>query len=63
MFQFGIEPKVAIATNMFGLLFMSIGATIPFLKKDVLDRKRLTPLVLLTLVGSTLGAFLVGWIK
>lgn len=63
MFQFGIEPKVAIATNMFGLLFMSIGATIPFLKKDLLDRKRLTPLVLLTLIGSTLGALLVGWLS
>ncbi|MCU0240470.1 MAG: hypothetical protein MUC29_13605, partial [Pyrinomonadaceae bacterium] len=32
MFQFGIEPKVAVATNMFGLTFLSIGATIPFLK-------------------------------
>ena len=63
MFQFGIDPKVAVATNMFGLLFMSVGATIPFLKKDVLNRKQLTPLVLLTLVGSTLGALLVGWLK
>ena len=32
MFQFGIEPKIAVATNMFGLTFMNIGATIPFLK-------------------------------
>jgi uncharacterized membrane protein YfcA len=63
MFQFGIDPKVAVATNMFGLLFMSVGATIPFLKKDVLDRKQLTPLVLITLVGSTIGALLVGWIS
>jgi len=30
MFQFGIDPKVAVATNMFGLTFMSIGASIPF---------------------------------
>lgn len=30
MFQFGIEPKTAIATNMFGLTFMAAGATIPF---------------------------------
>ncbi len=28
MFQFGIDPKVAIATNMFGLTFMAIGATV-----------------------------------
>lgn len=62
MFQFGIEPKVAVATNMFGLTFMSIGATIPFLKSDVYDRKTLTPLVILTLIGSALGAILVGLI-
>jgi uncharacterized membrane protein YfcA len=62
MFQVGIEPKVAVATNMFGLTFMSIGATIPFLKQGVFDRKTLTPLVILTLIGSALGAVLVGLI-
>lgn len=62
MFQFGIEPKVAVATNMFGLTFMSIGATIPFFKQKVFDRKTLTPLVILTLIGSALGAVLVGLI-
>ena len=35
MFQFGIEPKVAVATNMFGLTFLNIGATIPFIQKDL----------------------------
>lgn len=63
MFQFGIEPKVAVATNMFGLLFGAAGATLPFLKTGVLDRRRLTPLVLITLVSSALGAALVGLIK
>jgi uncharacterized protein len=64
MFQFGIEPKVAVATNMFGLTFLSIGATIPFLKKeDVIDRKRLPLLILLTLIGSAIGAILVGTMK
>lgn len=63
MFQFGIEPKVAVATNMFGLTFMSIGATIPFLKEDVLDKKRLPALIILTLIGSALGALLVGIIS
>ncbi|MEZ5427420.1 MAG: sulfite exporter TauE/SafE family protein [Pyrinomonadaceae bacterium] len=63
MFQFGIEPKTAVATNMFGLLFMAVGATIPFLRTGTLDRRRLTPLVLLTLVSSTIGALLVGSIK
>ncbi len=63
MFQFGIDPKVAIATNMFGLTFMNIGATLPFLKGDGIDFKRLKPLVLITLVASALGAFLVGIIS
>lgn len=62
MFQFGIEPKIAVATNMFGLTFMSIGATIPFFKQKVFDRKTLTPLVILTLIGSAIGAVLVGLI-
>ena len=63
MFQFGIEPKVAVATNMFGLTFMSIGATIPFLKKDAIDFKKLSPLALITIIGSALGAILVGLIS
>ncbi|HXG85232.1 MAG TPA: sulfite exporter TauE/SafE family protein [Pyrinomonadaceae bacterium] len=62
MFQFGIDPKVAVATNMFGLTFMAIGATIPFLKQKTIDRRRVTPLILLTLAGSTIGAVLVGFI-
>ncbi len=62
MFQFGIDPKVAVATNMFGLMFMAVGATIPFLKAKAIDRKRVTPLILLTLVGSAIGALLVGFI-
>jgi uncharacterized membrane protein YfcA len=60
MFQFGIEPKTAVATNMFGLTFMAVGATIPFLRAGAIDRKRVTPIIILTLVGSTLGALLVG---
>lgn len=59
MFQFGIDPKVAVATNMFGLTFMNIGATIPFLRHGSIDRQRVTPLVLITLVASALGALLV----
>ena len=63
MFQFDIEPRVAVATNMFGLTFMSIGATLPFLKKRTIERKRIMPLVLLTIVGSAIGAILVGFIS
>jgi uncharacterized protein len=63
MFQFGIDPKVAVATNMFGLTFLSIGGAIPFLKEDVFDRKRLPLLLLLTVAGSAIGAILVGFMK
>lgn len=63
MFQFGIEPKVAVATNMFGLTFLSIGGAIPFLKQDVFDRKRLPMLLLLTIAGSATGACLVAFMK
>jgi uncharacterized protein len=62
MFQFGIDPKVAVATNMFGLTFMSIGAAIPFLRQKVIDTKKITPLIVLTLISSALGALLVGLI-
>ncbi len=61
MFQFGIDPKVAVATNMFGLTFMNIGATLPFLKKDIIEYRKIAPLVLITLVASAIGALLVGF--
>lgn len=59
MFLFGIDPRVAVATNMFGLTFMAVGGTLPFLGKGTIDRRRLPALVLLTLLGSVLGALLV----
>jgi uncharacterized protein len=55
MLAFGIEPRVALATNMFGLMFMSRGGTLPFLGSGAFDRRRLSLLVSLTLVGSVLG--------
>jgi len=58
MFQFGIDPKVAVATNMFGLTFMSVGASIPFLRQKAVDLKRITPLIILTLISAALGALL-----
>ena len=60
MFQFGIDPKTAVATNMFGLAFMNIGAVIPFMREGHIDYPRLMPLALITLIASALGAFLVG---
>lgn len=59
MFQFGVDPKIAVATNMFGLTFMNIGATIPFLRQGIIDKKKVTPLIIITLVASAIGACLV----
>ena len=63
MFQFGIDEKIAVATNMFGLTFMAVGGTIPFVRQGSIDFRKLLPLVLLTLIGSALGALLVGMIS
>jgi hypothetical protein len=63
MFQFGIDPRVAVATNMFGLTFMSIGAALPFRGQGVFDRAKLPWLAVLTLIGSAIGALLVGAIS
>jgi len=59
MFSFGIEPRVALATNMRALTFMSVGGTLPFIGKGAIDRRRLPLLIVLTLAGSGLGALLV----
>jgi uncharacterized protein len=58
MMQLGIDPHVAVATNMLALIFLSLGGTVPFLKGKALPRRRLPALVGLPLAGSTLGAFL-----
>lgn len=58
LMQFGLDPHVAIATNMLTLVFLSLGGTLPFLKSRSLPRKRLPALIGLTLIGSTLGALL-----
>ncbi len=60
MFQAGIDAKVAVATNMFGLLFMAIGGTIPFVRQRRFEVRPLVPMLGLTIVSSTLGALLVG---
>jgi uncharacterized membrane protein YfcA len=54
----GIETHVAIATNMLALTFMSAGGSIPFFGKGVINRDKLPLCLLLTVVGSTLGALL-----
>jgi uncharacterized membrane protein YfcA len=60
MFQLGIDEKIAVATNMFGLVFMAVGGAIPFIRKGAVDVKELTPLIVLTIVGSAIGAAIVG---
>ena len=62
MFLFGIDEKVAVATNMFGLTFMAIGATIPFIRQGTIDFRRISPLVVLTVISSAIGAALIGFI-
>lgn len=60
MLEFGIPPQDAIATNMFALIFMSIGGTVTFLKNNTLKRRQdINILLILTVIGSTLGALLV----
>jgi len=62
MFQFGIDEKVAVATNMFGLTFMAIGGTIPFIRQGRIDYRKVSPLIVLTAISSAIGAVLVGFI-
>ena len=58
MMQCGIEPHVAVATNMLALVFLSLGGTAPFIKSRAFRCGRLPWLVALTLVGSALGSSL-----
>jgi uncharacterized membrane protein YfcA len=60
MFQFGIDPRVAVATNMFALVFMAIGGTIPFVRQRKIEYRKVTPLIVLTVISSAIGALLVG---
>ncbi len=59
MLQFGVDPRVATATNMLALTFMSVGGALPFVGKNVFDTKRLPLFVGLTLLSSAVGAYLV----
>ena len=58
MIALGIEAHVAVATNMLALTFMSVGGSLPFMGKGVLTRSRLLPSIVLTMIGSALGALL-----
>ena len=58
MIQCGIEPHVAVATNMFALIFLSAGGLTPLWKSGNLPRRKLPMTTILTIVGSTVGALL-----
>lgn len=58
MIELGIDPHVAVATNMMALIFMSLGGSLPFARKGVVKRRVLPLSIALTLVGSALGALL-----
>jgi hypothetical protein len=58
MIAFGMEEHVAIATNMLALTFMSVGGSLPFLRSSAIRRDYLPLSILLTVVGSTMGALL-----
>ena len=58
MIALGIEAHVAVATNMLALTCMSVGGSLPFMGKGVLSRSRLLPSIVLTIIGSGFGAFL-----
>jgi uncharacterized membrane protein YfcA len=59
MFAFGIDEKTAVATNMFGLTFMAIGGAIPFIRQGTVDLKKISPMIVLTVIGSAIGASIV----
>jgi uncharacterized membrane protein YfcA len=59
LFQFGVDPRTALATNMLALTFTSVGGTLPFVGKSIIDCRRLPLLVVLTLMSSSMGALLV----
>ena len=60
MFQVGIEPRVAVATNIFALVFMSVGGALPFIRQKRVNYAKVWPLIVLTVISSAIGAALVG---
>ncbi|HTH51316.1 MAG TPA: sulfite exporter TauE/SafE family protein [Pyrinomonadaceae bacterium] len=63
MFQVGIEPRAAVATNMFALVFMAAGGSLPFIRQRRIDYKKISPMIVLTILSSAIGAALVGIIS
>lgn len=57
MIAVGMEPHVAVATNMLALIFLSVGGSLSFKGKGVIVGRILPLGVILTAVGSAIGAF------
>jgi len=58
LIAFGVEPHIAVATNMMALTLMSAGGSLPFARKGVVERRILPLGIILTIVGSAVGALL-----
>jgi uncharacterized protein len=58
MIAVGIEPHIAVATNMLALIFLSAGGSLSFYRKGLIERRVLPPGIILTVVGSAAGALL-----
>jgi uncharacterized membrane protein YfcA len=58
MIAVGVEPHVSVATNMLALIFLSVGGSLSFRGKGVIERRVLPLSAALTVVGSGVGAFL-----
>jgi len=56
LIAFGVEPHVAVATNMLALIFMSAGGSLPFAYRGAIERRILPLGIILTVIGSALGA-------
>ena len=58
MLQFHIEPRMALATNMFALTFMSVGGALPFLRSPDVNRKTASVAGQSDVARFCIGAFL-----
>lgn len=54
----GMSPRHAVATNMFGVLFMTVSATARFARSGLIKKDFLWPLGVITALTSALGAFI-----
>jgi uncharacterized membrane protein YfcA len=56
LIAFGMAPRVAVATNMFAVTWMTLSATVRFARAGTVGGRFVVPLVAITAVTSALGA-------